>query len=55
MNLSSKIAPCPMVFDMECRKIVDTAEIFSDNDEIYDCTLNKVRITRVGFNFKEEC
>ncbi|CAF1920712.1 unnamed protein product [Rotaria magnacalcarata] len=52
MNLSSKIAPCAMGFDVECRKIVDTAEIFSDNDGIYDCTLNKVDSNNVSIAYR---
>ena len=55
IDFSSKITPYPMVFDVECKKIVDAAESFSDDDGVYDCTLNKVRITRIVFNFKEEC
>ena len=53
MNLSAKIFPCPMVVDVKCRKIVDAAEIFNDDDGIYECTLTKVRTARIVFNFKD--
>ncbi|CAM4898836.1 unnamed protein product [Rotaria socialis] len=41
-----------MVFEVECRKIVDTEEIFSDNDGIYDCTLNKVDGNNVSITYR---
>ncbi|CAF4483962.1 unnamed protein product [Rotaria socialis] len=41
-----------MVFEVECRKIVDTEEIFSDNDGIYDCTLNKVDSNNVSITYR---